>query len=558
MALFHSLIALSEVIFWSVESVNQLWGMGAGNGRRGSKTKELQVKALSSISARKRILPDDGGAAVVYPPEEQCQRQMQRIVHSAAFRNAHTLQQLLQFLVAQAYGPEAETLKEYTIGVGAFSRPEDFDPKIDPIVRVQIHRLRQKLKEYYSAEGRHDPILIDIPKGNYLPTFETLADQSPGLGSFPPPEAVSAPSSGTPAIKRDPEANGTPIPTQTETQRWRFGGFDFRRVLFGVAAAAMVFLAGFWLGNRLHRFSPGADTASASSEPSFNRSADPVKAFWAGLLGNDTAPIIAHADAVFLLDSHNDLFAFPHGASDYRGAPVDPHLAQQFAADPALVAKAGKLYYEDVYLGSGDLDAVGNLANLFGQMGLKPVIEPGKDLTPDDLKQHNVILVGSSFQSYAVSQFNSVGDFTFVNPDPRLGGWRGIIVNSRPRPGEQAIYHTERDPVTGVVKADRALITIQPGVVPGRYIADFGGLDTTGCAGAAMFATSAAGVEELKKALEAQGIRGVDGGPPLFQALLNVRIEKGNEVLGASLLAVHPLFPAHNTSTPPRGQKSPP
>lgn len=495
---------------------------------------------------------------MVYPPQEQSQRQMQRIVHSAAFRNAHTLQQLLQFLVAQAYGPEAETLKEYTIGVGAFSRPEDFDPKIDPIVRVQIHRLRQKLKEYYGAEGRHDPILIDIPKGNYLPTFETPGDPNLGFAHLPIPEADFFPSSGNADIKHDAETTGAPIQAQTQPQRRRLGGFSFRRTAVGAAATAAVFLAGLWLGIRLHRTSPGADSALASSSSSLSRSGDPVKAFWASLLGNDTAPIIAHADAVFLLDSHNDLFSFPHGASDYRGAPVDPHLAQQFAADPALVAKAGKLYYEDVYLGSGDLDAVGNLSNLFGQMGLKPVIEPGKDLTPDELKQHNVILVGSSFQSYAVSQFNSVGDFTFVNPDPRLGGWRGIIVNSHPRPGEQAVYHTERDPVTGVVKADRALITIQPGVVPGRYIADLGGLDTTGCAGAAMFATSAAGVEELKKALQAQGIRGVDGGPPLFQALLNVHLEKGNEVLGASLLAVHPLYPARNPSTPQREQKSPP
>lgn len=486
---------------------------------------------------------------MVYPPQEQSERQMQRILHSAAFRNARTLQQLLRFLVAQAYGPEADMLKEYTIGVGAFSRPQNFDPKIDPIVRVQTHRLRQKLREYYESEGRNDPVLIEIPKGNYLPTFETVAQPDQVLRRVSPPETETAATNGAPILGHDPGRSGKLPLAGAESERRRFGYLVSRRTaITSVAAAALVAL-GFGIGKSLHRFSIGADAASASSGVSFNRSTDPVKAFWADVLGNDTAPIIAHADATFLLDSHNDLFSFPHGASDYRGAPVDPHLAQQFAADTALVAHAGKLYYENAYLGAGDLEAVATLSSLFGQMDLRPITEPGKDVTPDDLKQHNVILVGSSFQSFAVGQFNTVGDFTFVNPNPRMGDWNGIIVNANPRPGEQKIYRTERDPVTEVLTTDHALITIQPGLVPGRYIADFGGLDTYGTAGAVIFASSRSGVEELSQALSAQGIRGTHGGPPLFQALLSVRLEKGDEVLGVSLVTVHPLFPARKVSS---------
>ncbi len=512
------------------------------------------VESLSCKLDSRLNLPDGGGGAVVYPIQEQSQRQMQRILHSAAFRNAHTLQQLLQFLVNQAYGPDAETLKEYTIGVEAFRRPHDFDPKTDPIVRVQTHRLRQKLKEYYEAEGKHDPILIDIPKGHYLPTFEAPGGRIPDVGGDVPPELETVASNGAPVGRHEANVNGGHPQAKAEGEPGRFQRFLSRRTAVMAAVAIMLFLAGFWLGNMPHRFSGSANAALAGSLMS--SSTTPVNAFWTNLLGNDTTPIIAHADAVFLLDSHNDLFWFPHGASDYRGAPVDPHLAQQFAADPALAAKAGKLYYEDVYLGSGDLDAVATMSNLFGQMGLRPIVEPGKALTPADLTQHNVILVGSSFQSYAVSQFNTVGDFTFVNPDPKGGVWRGIIVNAHPRPGEQSVYRTERDPVTGVLKTDHALITIQPGVVPGRYIVDLGGLDTTGCAGAAMFATSRTGVEELRKELSARGIYGTNGGPPLFQALLSVRLEKGNEVLGASLLTVHALSPAQKIPSPPNERQA--
>lgn len=493
-----------------------------------------------------------GGARVAYPPQELSQRQTERILQSAAFRNAHTLQQLLQFLVNQAYGPDAEKLKEYTIGVEAFSRPQDFDPKTDPIVRVQTHRLRQKLKEYYDSDGRLDPIFIEIPRGHYLPTFESVAPRN-GKPGHPAATQMNTVASGTASAPgQSPETQQS----QSHPGEVRSGGLFSRRAAVAAVAAAMIFATGFWIGNKQLRSGADKDTASASSRLTFDKSTDPVKAFWADLLGNDSTPIIAHADAVFLLDSHNDLFWFPHGASDYRGAPVDPHLAQQFAGNPALVARAGPLYYEDVYLGSGDLDAVGTLANLFGRMGLKPIIEAGKDLTPEDLKQHNVILIGSSFQSYAVSQFNTMGDFTFENPNPKLGEWRGVIANAHPRPGEASIYRTERDPVTSVLKMDHALITVQPGVVPGRYIVDIGGLDTTGCAGAAMFATSKSGVEELSKSLAAQGIHATSSAPPLFQALLSVRLEKGYEVLGTSLLSVHPLTPASKEAAPNAGPQA--
>src|ERR1700692_3119677 len=114
---------------------------------------------------------------------EQCEHQVRRVLQSATFRNATTLQQLFQFLAAKTIAGTPEALKEYTIGVEALGGRVDFDPKIDPIVRVQSHRLRIKLKEYYDVEGKHDPILIQIPKGHYLPTFEVLPSTQTGTGS---------------------------------------------------------------------------------------------------------------------------------------------------------------------------------------------------------------------------------------------------------------------------------------------------------------------------------------------------------------------------------------
>lgn len=70
-------------------------------------------------------------------------------------------------------------LSEYAIGVDALGRRPEFDPKTDATVRVQIARLRQRLKDYYDNEGAQDPIRIVISAGSYRPEFEQIATSRP-------------------------------------------------------------------------------------------------------------------------------------------------------------------------------------------------------------------------------------------------------------------------------------------------------------------------------------------------------------------------------------------
>lgn len=471
------------------------------------------------------------------PAPDQCQKQVQRILKSATFRNSVTLQQLFQFLTARVFEGGAEALKEYTIGVEAFGRPEDFDPKTDTIVRVQIHRLRQKLAEYYEADGSRDPILIEIPKGHYLPSFESapIPGAEPARASMPQLEGVI--SVATHSSGKDIDNRGL----RTDRVQRRTGWSFFGRMAIIAASVIVVFVAGFSFGNKQLKSGAAGIATLAGTQLAAGNSADPVKAFWASFLGNDSAPVIAYPDAVFLLDDSNDLFRFRRGASDDRGALVDPHLAQQFASSPSLVAKAGQLYYENGYTGTGELQGIAMLSNLFGQIGVKATVKPSRDVTPDDLRQHNVILLGSPFQNVAVAQLLTIGDFNFKNPDSRHEQWRAQIVNAHPRANEAPAYGTERDPGTQALTTDYSLITIQSGVVPGRYIAVLGGLDTTGTEGATLFATSRPGVEELSRALAVPASSVAKGEMPLFQALIRVRLEKGYDVLGSSLVAVHRL-----------------
>ena len=469
-------------------------------------------------------------------PLPLCHDQVQRIAASSTFRNAPTLQTLFRFLATRVLEEHSEDIKEYTIGVEALARRPDFDPKTDPIVRVQVYRLRQKLKEYYEAEGAHDAVFVEIPKGHYLPRFEVLTSLPANLHSLPAPE---------------PHAEAEVIARAGHKKR--YVEFSATVLVIGVVLFVLAYVAGFWTEKYRHR--DQQDVPALASQWSAAVSTDPVKAFWSPLLQEDSSPIIAYADAIFLLDGSSDLFRFRHGASDNRGAPVDLHLARQYASNSALVAKAGPLYYDNGYTGTGELQGVANLTSLFTQMGATPIVESSYDITTEDLKQHNVILLGSPFQNVAVEQLPVNGDFQFIDPASVHDLWSGWIVNSHPQANEKSIYRTERDPSTQILKADYALISFEPGVVPGRHIVNIGGLDTTGTQGAVMLATSKSGVEELAKGLSSMNRPNRRGAVPVFQALLKVDLAKGYQVLDTRLLAVHSL--QTDTAAPEKRPSSP-
>ncbi len=81
------------------------------------------------------------------------------------------MSRFLRLAVTETLAGRTDRLKEYVIGVEVFDRPVSFDPAADPIVRVEARRLRTKLEKYYRSEGRHDDVIIELPKGGYVPVF---------------------------------------------------------------------------------------------------------------------------------------------------------------------------------------------------------------------------------------------------------------------------------------------------------------------------------------------------------------------------------------------------
>jgi hypothetical protein len=141
----------------------------------------------------------------------QEKNELQSVLDSGIFNRAPNLAHVLTYVCSQYFEGAAEQIKEYNIAVEALGRPAGFDQKRDSIVRVEAHRLRKRLREYYEAEGAGHSVRIDIPSGQYAPQFVRQRPQ-PSSGE----EAVVA----RVALKIDApvERPSGPASVRTETQ----------------------------------------------------------------------------------------------------------------------------------------------------------------------------------------------------------------------------------------------------------------------------------------------------------------------------------------------------
>ncbi|MGO9275368.1 MAG: malectin domain-containing carbohydrate-binding protein [Terriglobia bacterium] len=97
--------------------------------------------------------------------------ELKRVLASEGFAKSPNLSRLLEYLCNKCFEGCGQDLKEYNIAVEALGRTADFDPVMSSIVRVEAHRMREKLKRYYEGEGADDPLMIVLESGRYAPHF---------------------------------------------------------------------------------------------------------------------------------------------------------------------------------------------------------------------------------------------------------------------------------------------------------------------------------------------------------------------------------------------------
>jgi hypothetical protein len=121
--------------------------------------------------------------------DTEVRAELGKILASEVFSRTPQLRRFLSFVVEQKLSAQGHTLKESVLAHQLYGKGTDFDGGTDPIVRVDARRLRDKLREYY--EGRSDPVIIALPKGSYVPVFESNstspaeADRAAALAGLP-------------------------------------------------------------------------------------------------------------------------------------------------------------------------------------------------------------------------------------------------------------------------------------------------------------------------------------------------------------------------------------
>jgi hypothetical protein len=164
--------------------------------------------------------------------------QLERILGSAQMVTSPSLSRFLRFIVEETLAGRSASIREYTLGVAVFDRGEDFNPRLDPIVRVQARNLRARMAKYYEGPGADDPIRIELPKGTYVPVFhKRVVDAEPEAVADPPAEP--APAEEIAAVFNGPVM---PVPpprspvAQPRVPRYLLAAILLLLILIGIAA----------------------------------------------------------------------------------------------------------------------------------------------------------------------------------------------------------------------------------------------------------------------------------------------------------------------------------
>jgi hypothetical protein len=442
-----------------------------------------------------------------------------RILASSCFAHAPGLHKFLQFVGNKAIQGLSHEIKEHSIAANVLERPVEYDSRTDTTIRVQARRLREKLKEYYVSEGAADEVIVDLPKGQYAPRFSRGPVQSPRGTSG------AETSSGGPQVSTAEGPDRSDI-GQTGQRHGKKVLLRFAMVASGLLLFFSGALSGPWLRKSI--LTQGQNVEAVTRPGVALQPDSPLRTLWAGFFQNSRSVAVIYPDVKFLATETSDLFRLKSDeAGVAAGAPVRGN-SFELAENPRLLSHAGPVFFSDGYTGTGELMAVHRLSELFSSAGLALRMQGSASVTTNDLKSENLVFVGSTLRHSLLEALPLGQNFVFAKPEKPPFLWRTRIVNLHPLPGESASYELERDEKTQMIRADYALISFLPGIVPDHVIAILGGLTTLGAQGAAEFVSSQSRAAELLRRFgTAPGAKRAGQSRCFFQAIVKVETRRG-------------------------------
>jgi hypothetical protein len=257
------------------------------------------------------------------------------------------------------------------------------------------------------------------------------------------------------------------------------------------------------LGSLLWNRKPPQPAAVVPAAP---RPAGPLAAFWRPFTSAIEEPWVVFSNAAFV--------GRPETGMRYYNSRQDSKTA---------------VY--DHYTGVGEVLAIHALDDAFGTLGRRILVKRGSLFTLDDVKNNNLIFVGSPSENLSLLDIPGTQEFVFerVPSGPRQGDLS--IRNEHPRPGEASTYLASPSDVP--LTEDYSVIGLVPGIGSGRYVMILAGTTTFGTQGAVEFVCRQDSVEKLLQAIPGSS----PGAIKPFEALVRVKIARGVPV-GTELIAV--------------------
>ena len=262
-------------------------------------------------------MPPDGMSE---SDQKAVHEELDRILKSGPFLQSRRRQRFLEYIVTETLAGRGERLKGYNVARDVFDRSEAFDPNVDPTVRMEAGRLRDRLREYYETDGRSDPIRIDLPKGTYTPQLEFRKAEAFETG--PEGAGTTTPDQGADCMQAPAAHTGeqpaSSLPRSKPGLRWQIA----------VSAVALILLlgaVGAWLS--LDRWVPTPVAAvedpvvevtkgpAIAVLPFLNVSDDPKQEYFSDGLTEDIMTELSRAGDLRVL-ARNTAF-------QYRGQAVD-------------------------------------------------------------------------------------------------------------------------------------------------------------------------------------------------------------------------------------------
>jgi hypothetical protein len=407
---------------------------------------------------------------------------IERIRDSQKFKRAERLRELLQYIGTQSIKVGVNSIPEQEIGEAVFERSSDYDTSLDNIVRVNASELRKRLEHYFENEGAQETLVVEIPRGAYIPVFHRRPLQEPQSENRS--EAYvdfSAPEDDT---ELEEYSADTPLPEQWE--RHTHKGFWAMAGCAALLACGIVFL--LWQNRVLQ----------AEIHP---WQADPVlRAFWSEFLGSKSEVDIVTADTSLALVE--DILKRPVSLDDYLDYKYKNNIEL-----PDLSPETRNTV--NMVLGR-ELGSVGDfrVAELLMKLDAHAAnmkLASARAYAPESIKANNVILIGGPESNPWLELYKDRMDF-YVDFDATQHHSR--IVNRAPTAGEQSDYELLAAPNHGY-----SIVAFLPNLSDNRVALIIAGTDSQATLAAGEWVTSREGLAAVRTKVS-------DGRFPFFEVLL--------------------------------------